>query len=133
MKYLNKLWFLILVYIAVLCTGLSTKLLAAEWNEKPVMCASHEETFMTIVEKGETLVWTAVQFTKVKGPNNTYRQEPEILVSAYYVNQVTRTYTILEYHPKYLVYCITSWGTDLLLTDELDPKTYYKPDRDVFK
>ena len=106
---------------------------SAAWNEKPVMCASHEETFMTIAEKGERLVWTAVQFTKVKGPDNTYREEPEILIAGYYINQFTRTYTILEYHPKYLVYCVTSWGTDLLLTDELDPNTYYRPDRGVFQ
>jgi len=92
---------------------------SAAWNEKPVMCASHEETFMTIAEKGERLVWTAVQFTKVKGPNDTYREDPEILIAGYYVNQITRTYT--------------SWGTDLLLTDELDPNTYYKPDRGVFQ
>ena len=106
---------------------------SAAWNEKPVMCASHEETFMTIAEKGERLVWTAVQFTKVKGPNDTYREEPEILIAGYYINQFTRTYTVLEYHPKYLVYCVTSWGTDLLLTDELDPNTFYKPDRGVFQ
>ena len=78
-------------------------------------------------------MWTAIQFTKVKGPNNTYREHPEMLVSAKYINQFTRTYTLLEYHPKYLVYCVISWGTDLLLQDELDPNTYYRPDREVFK
>ena len=56
-----------------------------------------------------------------------------MLVSAKYINEFTRTYTLLEYHPKYLVYCVISWGTDLLLQDELDPNTYYRPDRDVFK
>ena len=106
---------------------------AAEWNEKPVMCADHTETFVEIVEKGQQLVWTSVQFTKVKGPNNTYRELPEYLTFALYVNPETRTYTALEYHPKYLVYCITSWGTDLLFNEELDPNTYYQPDRDVFK
>ena len=106
---------------------------AAEWNEKPVLCADHEETFIEIVEKGQQLVWTSVQFTKVKGPNNTYRELPEYLTFALYVNPETRTYTALEYHPKYLVYCITSWGTDLLFNDELDPNTYYQPNRDVFK
>jgi len=130
---LNKLWFLVFIYLSVLGAGLSTKIFAAEWNEKPVMCASHEETFSLIAEKEERLVWTAVQFTKVKGPNNTYRDHPEMLVSAYYINQVTRTYTLLEYHPKYLVYCVTSWGTDVLLTDEIDPNTYYRPDRGVFQ
>jgi len=106
---------------------------SAAWNEKPIMCASHEETFSLIAEKEEKLMWSAVQFTKVKGPNDTYREDPEMLVSAYYLNLNTRTYTILEYHPKYLVYCVTSWGTDVLLPQEIDPNTYYKPDRGVFK
>ena len=106
---------------------------SAEWNEKPVMCASHDETFILIEEKGEKLMWSAVQFTKVKGPDNTYREHPEMLVSAYYLNLDTRTYTVLEYHPKYLVYCVTSWGTDVLLPQEIDPDTYYRPDRGVFK
>ena len=106
---------------------------SAEWNEKPVMCASHDETFILIEEKGEKLMWSAVQFTKVKGPDNTYREHPEMLVSAYYLNLDTRTYTVLEYHPKYLVYCVTSWGTDVLLPQEIDPNTYYRPDRGVFK
>ena len=106
---------------------------SADWNEKPVMCADHNETFIEIVEKGQQLVWTSVQFTKVKGPNNTYRELPEYLTFALYVNPETRTYTALEYHPKYLVYCITSWGADLLFNDELDSNTYYQPNRDVFK
>ena len=106
---------------------------SAAWNEKPVMCASYEETFNIITEKGERLMWSAVQFTKVKGPDNTYRENPEMLISAYYLNLNTRTYTILEYHPKYLVYCVTSWGTDVLLPQEIDPNTYYRPDRSVFK
>ena len=106
---------------------------SAEWNEKPVMCSSHEETFSLIAEKEEKLMWSAVQFTKVKGPDDTYRERPEMLVSAYYLNLNTRTYTILEYHPKYLVYCVTSWGTDVLLPQEIDPNTYYRPDRGVFQ
>ena len=106
---------------------------SAAWNEKPVMCANYEETFNTITEKGERLMWSAVQFTKVKGPDNTYRENPEMLISAYYLNLNTRTYTILEYHPKYLVYCVTSWGTDVLLPQEIDPNTYYRPDRSVFQ
>lgn len=106
---------------------------SAAWNEKPIMCASHEETFSLIAEKEEKLMWSAIQFTKVKGPNDTYREDPEMLVSAYYLNLNTRTYTVLEYHPKYLVYCVTSWGTDVLLPQEIDPSTYYRPDRGVFK
>ena len=106
---------------------------AAEWNEKPVLCADHEETFIEIVEKeGQQLVWTSVQFTKVKEPGG-YRKEPELLTFALYVNPDTRTYTALEYHPKYLTYCIISWGADLLFNDELDSNTYYQPNRDVFK
>ena len=76
---------------------------AAEWNEKPVLCADHEETFIEMVEKGQQLVWTSVQFTKVKEPGG-YRKEPELLTFALYVNPDTRTYTALEYHPKYLTY-----------------------------
>tara|TARA_R100001460_G_scaffold43242_2_gene79515 strand:+ start:713 stop:1111 length:399 start_codon:yes stop_codon:yes gene_type:complete len=106
---------------------------SAAWNEKPIMCASHEETFSLIAEKEEKLMWSAIQFTKVKGPNDTYREDPEMLVSAYYLNLNTRTYTVLEYHPKYLVYCVTSWGTDVLLPQEIDPNTYYRPDRGVFQ
>ena len=123
---MNKLIFILLLLF-------STSAWRAAWNEKPIMCASYEETFSAIEAKGERLVWTAVQFTKVKGPDNTYREHPEMLVSAKYINEFTRTYTLLEYHPKYLVYCVISWGTDLLLQDELDPNTYYRPDRDVFK
>ena len=123
---MNKLIFILLLLF-------STSAWGAACNEKPIMCASYEEPFSAIEAKGERLVWTAVQFTKVKGPDNTYREHPEMLVSAKYINEFTRTYTLLEYHPKYLVYCVISWGTDLLLQDELDPNTYYRPDRDVFK
>ena len=53
---------------------------AAEWNEKPVMCADHNETFIEIVEKGQQLVWTSVQFTKVKGPPLLQLEDMYILI-----------------------------------------------------
>ena len=120
-------------YIILILLLVTTTVRAAEWNEKPVLCADFDETFTLIAEKGERLLWSSVQFAKVKGPNNTYREDPELLTSALYVNPETRTYTVLEYHPKYLVYCVTSWGADLLYYDEIDPDTFYKPNRDVFK
>ena len=126
--------YIFFAFLSLIAFFISAKdLKAAEWNEKPVMCASYEETFSLIKEKGEKLMWSAVQFTKVKGPDDTYRDNPEMLISAYYLNLKTRTYSVLEYHPKYLVYCVTSWGTDVLLPQEIDPNTYYRPDRGVFK
>ena len=130
MKYIKySIW--LSVIIGIVCIVSIAR--SAEWNEKPVLCADFDETFTLIAEKGERLLWSSVQFAKVKGPENTYREEPELLTSALYVNPETRTYTILEYHPKYLVYCVTSWGADLLYYDEIDPETFYRPNRDVFK
>ena len=130
MKYIKySIW--VSVIIGIVCIVSIAR--SAEWNQKPVLCADFDETFRLIAEKGEMLLWSSVQFAKVKGPEKTYREEPELLTSALYVNPETRTYTVLEYHPKYLVYCVTSWGADLLYYNEIDPETYYQPNRDVFK
>ena len=70
--------------------------LAGEWNEKPVMCASEEETLQSLNTKGEKLLYMGLGFTKVRTETGL-AHKPVTLPFRIYVNSETGTFTIIEY------------------------------------
>ncbi len=89
----------------------SCRLEAGEWNEKPVMCASEEETYSTINEKEEVLIFTGLEFAKVRSETG-YKAKSATLPFRFYINLKTGTYTVIEYHPEYASYCIIAYGVN---------------------
>ena len=73
--------------------------LAGEWNEKPVMCASEEETFSTLNQKGEKILFMGNGFTKVRTETGL-AHKPVTLPFRIYGNLETGTFTIIELHPE---------------------------------
>tara|TARA_B100000902_G_C27208389_1_gene862946 strand:+ start:448 stop:885 length:438 start_codon:yes stop_codon:yes gene_type:complete len=82
---------------------------AGEWNEKPVVCANEQETFIAIKTKKEDLIFKATQLTKVRTDAGLAIKPVGVAVDMY-VNPETGTYTIIEYHPSYESYCVISYG-----------------------
>ena len=62
----DNLWWLLLLVAAVL---MFSNVEAGEWNDKPVMCAPTKQTLKAIQSKGEILLMTGVQSTKVRNPD----------------------------------------------------------------
>jgi len=85
--------------------------LAGEWNDKPIMCGTPEETYETIQAKEEELIFKATQLTKIRNETGLARN-PVGLRMDMYVNAATGTYTIIEYHPSYEQTCVISFGTN---------------------
>ncbi len=85
---------------------------AGEWNEKPVMCADEKETFETVFRKKEKLLFTGLEFAKVR-TDTGYARTPAKLPFRIFANLETGTYTIIEYHPEYTSYCIIAYGVNL--------------------
>ena len=75
---------------------------AVEWQEKPVVCMQKGVLEAGQKERGEVLIAVGVQETTV----------PVWLPVSIYSNPITRTYTIVEYHPGYESYCLISYGQD---------------------
>ena len=100
-----------MVVFSLFFMGGYTTTLAGEWNEKPIMCANEVETFDAINTKKEELVFKAVQFTKVRTETGLAKKPVGVAVDMY-VNPVTGTYTIIEFHPTYESYCVISHGTN---------------------
>ena len=86
--------------------------IAGEWNEKPVMCADEEETFEAIFRKKEVLIFTGLEYAKVRSKDG-YKVTPAKLPFRLFANLETGTYTIVEYHPEYSSYCVISYGVNL--------------------
>ena len=87
-------------------------LMAGEWNEKPVMCADKQETFKTIKEKKEIMLFSGLEFAKVRSETG-YKVVPAKLPFWFYANTKTGTYTVIEYHPDYASYCVIAYGVNL--------------------
>ena len=85
--------------------------LAGEWNEKPVMCASEEETFSTLNQKGEKILFMGNGFTKVRTETGL-AHKPVTLPFRIYGNLETGTFTIIELHPDYNTYCVIAYGVN---------------------
>ena len=87
---------------------------AGTWNEKPVMCDDIKQVSNVIRDKGELLIVSGIQLTKVRDPDeaNGLSPTPATLPLRMYVNLETKTYTIIEDHPTYESVCIISYGDD---------------------
>ena len=106
---------IILITLMIL---VSTHAWGGSWNDKPVMCAEEQEVQSAIKEKSETLLFNAVQLTKVRSKEGL-QERIESLPLQIYVNFDTKTFTVVEYHPEHKIYCIVSYGTDLNLLQQL--------------
>lgn len=84
---------------------------AGEWNDKPVICEQEEEALKVLQEKGQVLVITGVQHTKVRSEAGL-AQYPVNLPFRIYVNPVTKTYSVVEIHPTYNSVCILAFGSE---------------------
>ena len=104
-------WLYLFCFIAILLLAIVPQVNAGEWNEKPIMCANEVETFDAIKSKEEELVFKATQLTKVRTDTGLARRPVAVSVDMY-VNAVTGTYTIVEFHPTYESYCVISYGTN---------------------
>ena len=87
-------------------------LIAGEWNEKPVMCADREETFAAIHEKKEVMLFSGLEYAKVRSETG-YKIIPAKLPFWFYANKKTGTCTVIEYHPDYASYCVIAYGVNL--------------------
>lgn len=85
---------------------------AGEWNEKPVMCDNIKTVQNLIRDKGELLIMSGIQLTKVRDPDeaNGLSLTPATLPLRLYVNLGTKTFTIIETHPSYGVSCVLGYG-----------------------
>tara|TARA_Y100000588_G_C13777990_1_gene721089 strand:+ start:243 stop:584 length:342 start_codon:yes stop_codon:yes gene_type:complete len=90
---------------------LEFSLIAGEWNEKPVMCASEEETFQSLKAKGEKIFFMGNGFTKVRTETGL-AHKPVTLPFRIYGNLETGTFTIIELHPDYNTYCVIAYGVN---------------------
>lgn len=102
-----------LIAILVLFTAVAvyTDTRAAEWNQKPVVCADWEEVKVGLANRGEVLLYQGTQATKVYG-GAELSDIPAFIPMSVWVNPKTKTYTILEFHPSYQSHCILSFGND---------------------
>ena len=93
------------------CMVLYSTTQAGEWNDKPIMCGTPEETFIAIDAKEEELIFKATQHTKIRSETGLAKN-PVGLRMDMYVNAATGTYTIIEYHPSYKSTCVISFGSN---------------------
>lgn len=102
-----------LIAILVLFTAVAvyTDTKAAEWNQKPVICADWETVKKGLANRGELLLYQATQATKVYGGQGL-SDIPAFIPMSIWINPKTKTYTILEFHPSYQSHCILSFGND---------------------
>ena len=108
--YIAILW--CLAFWGGLITGKSA--FAGEWNDKPVMCEKTKIALRAIQAKGEILLMTGVQSTKVRTPDepNGLAQKPVHTPLQIFINLQTKTFTIIEYHASYDSVCIIAYGDD---------------------
>ena len=102
----------IVILILALLFVLEFILIAGDWNEKPVMCAGKKETFETLKDKNEVMLFSGLTYAKVRSETG-YDVIPAKLPFWFYVNFKTGTYTIIEYHPDYSTYCVVAYGVNL--------------------
>ena len=106
----DNLWWLLLIVAAVLM--ISNAVSAGEWNEKPVMCEQKEIVQKLLRDKGEVLLMSGIQLTKVRDPDepNGLSLTPATLPLQVFVNIETKTFSITELHPTYNSICIIAYG-----------------------
>ena len=103
--------------------GLTVNAHAGEWNEKPVMCEQKEIVQKLLRDKGEVLLMSGIQLTKVRDPDepNGLSLTPATLPLQVFVNIETKTFSITELHPTYNSICIIAYGENFssLLLDTM--------------
>ncbi len=113
MKRVFRIGEIMIKYLLILLLTLFTiNANAGEWNDKPVMCEQKEIVQKLLQDKGELLIMSGIQLTKVRDPDeaNGLSPIPATLPLRVYVNIETKTYTIAEIHPSYGQMCILSYG-----------------------
>ena len=117
----DNLWWLLLIVAAVLMFNNAVD--AGEWNEKPVMCEQKEVVQKLLQNKGEVLLMSGIQLTKVRDPDepNGLSLTPATLPLQVFVNLETKTFSITELHPTYNCLCIIAYGENFssLLLDTM--------------
>ena len=105
----DKLWWILFGLAAILMLSSAR---AGEWNEKPVMCDKINVVQESIRKKGELLLMSGIQLTKVRDPDETngLSPTPATLPFRVYVNIQTKTFTVIETHPSYASSCILAFG-----------------------
>ena len=102
-----------IAFIAVSCAPAHAE---AEYNKKPVLCGTDTEILGMLSSKKEDLAFEAIQTTPVLDPEDDddgVRDMPAMLPVAVYINLKEKTYSIVEYHPRYEQYCIVSLGSSV--------------------
>ena len=90
---------------------------AVQWQEKPVVCMVKADLDIGLKERGEILISGGVQETTVRDVDGL-SVTPVFLPVSVYTNPITKTYTIVEYHPGYESYCLISYGQDWKIIGE---------------
>ena len=110
----DKLWWILLGLAAVLMLSNAR---AGEWNEKPVMCEQKEIVQKLLRDKGEVLLMSGIQLTKVRDPDepNGYSPVPAILPIRLYYNPQEQTFTFAEYHASINSVCILAFGNSFTM------------------
>ena len=105
---------LVAAYLFIFGLGIFKNAEAGEWNDKPVMCEKTKIALKAIQAKGEILLMTGVQSTKVRNPDepNGLAEKPVHTSLQIFINMQTKTFTIIEYHPSYDSVCIIAYGDD---------------------
>ena len=103
---------LMLVAIIVLVLVTVTVSFGMTWNDKPVLCMERSIAMDTTYRKQETLIFKAMQTTKIKSKEGL-QDEMQVIPFSFYYNPATKTYTMFEYHAKDNLYCILSPGVKI--------------------
>ena len=102
----DNLWWFLLLVAAVL---LFNNAIAAEWNDKPVLCEQKEVFEKTMVERGEILFSRGEMLATVRAKDGL-SEIPAILPVRIYINPEKKTFTIAEYHTDYNSICVLAFG-----------------------
>ena len=98
-----------LVAVIVLVLITVTVSFGMTWNDKPVLCMERSIAMDTTYRKQETLIFKAMQTTKIKS-KECLQDEMQVIPFSFYYNPATKTYTMFEYHLNYNIYCVISQG-----------------------
>ena len=102
----DNLWWLLLLVAAVL---LLNNAIAAEWNDKPVLCEQKEVFEKIMVEQGKFILGAGDLLATVRTKDG-YSDIPAILPVRIYINPEKKTFTIAEYHTDYNSICVLAFG-----------------------
>ena len=102
----DKLWWIVFTIGAIL---MIYNAVAAEWNDKPVLCEQKDIFEKTMVERGEILFSQGEMLATVRTKDGL-SDVPAILPVRIYINPQKKTFTIAEYHTDYNSVCVLAFG-----------------------